>query len=253
MSSQSKSFTLIELLSVITIISILASLLLPSLKNSRENAYRTSCISNLRQLGLAVGMYLMDNSDAYFPYAYPASGGQRLWYFGLESPYDPNGTNRNLDKTKAFLYPYLESAGGVEVCPVFLRLRGKSYFRPKYNGASFGYGYNIYGLAGKNASQVSNPSQTILFADAGQINTFQSPASTSNPMLEEFPYIAPPGVERPQTHFRHNGTACILFCDGHVTSIQAYPGTYDSYGLKLGEAVGHLTAPGDFSLWNWSP
>jgi prepilin-type processing-associated H-X9-DG protein len=171
----------------------------------------------------------------------------------LESPYDPNGTNRNLDKTKSVLYPYLESVGGVEVCQSLWRLRGKSYFRPKYNGASFGYGYNIYGLAGKRISQVANPSQTILFADAAQVNTFQAPASTSNPMLEEFPYIAPPGVDRAQTHFRHNGVACVLFVDGHAEAMQAYSGTYDSYGLKLGEKVGHLAATGDFTLWNWSP
>jgi len=62
---QCQAFTLIELLTVIAVIAIIASLLLPALARSKGTARRVACMNNLRQMGLALSMYVEDNS--YYP------------------------------------------------------------------------------------------------------------------------------------------------------------------------------------------
>ena len=59
----SRGFTLVELLVVIAIISILAALLLPGLSRAKSSAHRTTCISNLRQISVAIHLYASDHGD----------------------------------------------------------------------------------------------------------------------------------------------------------------------------------------------
>ena len=72
---KTKGFTLIELLVVMVIIALLVGLLLPALGRAREEAYKTQCRSNLRQIGLGVIMYAGDNKD-YTPATYGAQWGK---------------------------------------------------------------------------------------------------------------------------------------------------------------------------------
>jgi prepilin-type N-terminal cleavage/methylation domain-containing protein/prepilin-type processing-associated H-X9-DG protein len=85
-SGPSRAFTLIELLVVIIIIAILAALLLPVLASAKLTAQQTSCLNNLKELGLAVRMYDDDNKG------YPVRGGDgQQWPAALLYYY--NNTN----------------------------------------------------------------------------------------------------------------------------------------------------------------
>jgi len=65
-----RGFTLIELLVVIAIIAILAAILFPVFAQAKEAAKRTSCLSNLNQLGKASMMYMSDYDDSYYPHRF---------------------------------------------------------------------------------------------------------------------------------------------------------------------------------------
>jgi prepilin-type N-terminal cleavage/methylation domain-containing protein len=82
-SPQTSAFTLIELLVVIIIIAILAALLLPALANAKQQAIRTRCTSNQKQLALAQNMYASENKD-WLPFCNWDGGNSAVqgWLYG---------------------------------------------------------------------------------------------------------------------------------------------------------------------------
>jgi prepilin-type N-terminal cleavage/methylation domain-containing protein/prepilin-type processing-associated H-X9-DG protein len=108
------AFTLVELLVVIGIIALLISILMPSLNRARENAKQVQCLSNLRQISLALVMYTSNNKDLMPGGAEPA---QKRWdwiYWDV-----PAGNPFN-DVSQSALAPYMMS-GSKKINPEYFR------------------------------------------------------------------------------------------------------------------------------------
>jgi len=109
--SESKGFTLVELLVVISIISLLMSIMMPSLRSSREQACRLDCSSNLRNLTLAWQMYAYDNDDKL---CHPGTYWNETvydFYWVSDGPRIPYNDQGNTDQAlkDGVLWPYLKN------------------------------------------------------------------------------------------------------------------------------------------------
>ncbi len=219
-------FTLVELLIVITIISILASMLLPALKSARNHAKAIACKSRQKQLMLITMDYANDCKGINPCVASP--------------PGYPNGRWGGIFYENGYLPESLDSAGKITQCPLdppkdptswhlwdYWAYNGFGMIRPR----NFGGIRDEYFLPHLNPYYFSlwkakNPSQTSLYSDSFQGTTNCTYYLYKHPSFGELRYY----------YMRHSKTANIAFFDGHVkgvnrSALYALP-NYDNPDIK---------------------
>ena len=198
------AFSLIELLVVITIIAVLSAILFPVFAQSREKARQSSCLSNVRQLGVATLLYAQDYDETLPLYQYNTLV---YWVGGRDSP------GQKLDKTRGIVYPYLRS-GDISRCPSFTgsdNLGGTGYGINRRLMFATGYAPHPAKLP-----TLSSPASTILFGDAG-IPNFPVRGTTGETVSIESPSDWLPS---PTVDFRHQSMACFVWADGHAKPVR---------------------------------
>jgi prepilin-type N-terminal cleavage/methylation domain-containing protein/prepilin-type processing-associated H-X9-DG protein len=240
------AFTLIELLVVIAIIAILAAILFPVFAQAREKARQTACLSNTKQLGLAVSQYIQDYDEMLPMGGYDTSAYSSRWYRDV--------------------YPYVKSVG-VFSCPSESRdtingvvtnftpvLQAATATRPEgpsYNGAYAANG-NWFGYATSSAgasfpiSDMKDSAGTFLICEAAQVDSAKVTGAGSSDGLNPdnwnkyatkyadyrvtppTPRLGPSGQWNQYTtddsNFnysrrpvaRHNGGLNVIYADGHA-------------------------------------
>ena len=194
-AKRSSGFTLIELLVVIAIISILASMLLPALKNARDLGKKIRCMNNLKQLSYGMLSYV-DTNNGWFP----------SWnYRRQDNSTDPTGFWNNFVNSEITGNLVPSSVSGVWVCPS----------NPKcgwgYMDLSYGYnqtlGFYIKDgtpvaswLPNVNLKRVKYPALLVMLADSDGDQYYDSMLGASNQVVGN----------------RHNNGGNLVFVDSHV-------------------------------------
>lgn len=266
------SFTLLELLVVVAIVAILAGLLYPALVGAREKGRMAACLSNLRQIGTAVNLYVADNRGFYPPnYAKRKKGKTPvgspphwqvlIWDYLAGSPMATN------DQTKPFftrdaIGPYFSKAK-LFVCPSHLAQNGSSYFAQNTVGQfiasyamNFGdktttqgreYAMSWWGAAGDVDSGVLNESRTLGTTPAmaktillcEQKGYFVASGGCSHPALQTGGLVG--GASVPDMKSFHGGTVSntiaarfnYLFADGHAENLSPVQTVNGKTGVAL--------------------
>jgi prepilin-type N-terminal cleavage/methylation domain-containing protein len=213
-----RAFTLIELLVVIAIITVLAAILFPVFAQAREQARQTVCSSNVRQIGLAVKMYVQDY-DETFPifYAYntkapdgsPAMAGDPK-HKGVELLVLPYAKNRDIFKCP-------DDSGGPALADPDYGCPGRDTYHACY-GSSYRFDHGSFSTVAGESSQ-NNATSPYTTTDLVTDASFAYPAETRLMRDEMMPWFGTmdrygyiPGYFQ-QWHTRGGGT---VFADGHA-------------------------------------
>jgi prepilin-type processing-associated H-X9-DG protein len=208
----------------VAILGLLISILLPSLSSARSQAKAAVCGSNLRQIALANDLYAGDHGQSYCPGAANFTTANLCrWHGSRDHPSKP------FDGGRGPLVPYLGPDARIRACPAFkVDLPDDDPRRFEKNCGGYGYNLAFVGrrlskldsggyrldsdLLGAQTHRVRNPAATIMFADSAFANGVLIEYSFTEP--RRFPTFGT--RPDPSIHFRHDGRANVVWCDGHV-------------------------------------
>ena len=212
-----RAFTLIELLVVIAIIAVLAAILFPVFSQAREKARATSCLSNSRQLGMAIQMYVTDHDEAF-----PCS-----CMIGMNMGPNPQSW---LDT----IQPYTKSMA-IFRCPSDSSPLWTDMMTPRRSS----YGFNGYFIPilppyfGIRMAQINTPAQSILvaeLADSWAQDFFQpmywgDPPKVPDANMQMMEWDMPAKEPLSTAIRRHQQGANYVFAEGH-SKWQRFPQTF---------------------------
>ena len=222
--SAKQGFTLIELLVVIAIIAILAAILFPVFQKVRENARRTVCISNGKQIGLTVRMYIQDSDETmpiFQAYNTAASGGDpgQPGHKGVEDELMPYAKSKDLFKCPD------DSGGPATTAASYQAAYGSSY---RFTRAC----YTVV-TSGPSASYEDDTPKKASAANTVTDAQFVTPSDTRIMRDEMFPWFSadqdPGGAKYGYApdYYRqwHPNGGTLIYADGHakfITSADAF-------------------------------
>ena len=215
-----QGFTLIELLVVIAIIAIIAAILFPVFATAREKARQITCVSNVRQLGMALTMYAEDN-DETFPFSYSFETGN-LWHLMTEPYVKQNATKGNSIYTcpssgvKDLAYSTNPQVVGLYGAATlyenfFQSVTPLARIQEPTNIVLLGDGHTPQGVGGflsgltRSAAEFSYPHPAL-----------QKDHTKDASWCADWVVAGTDGCNNKQISWRHNGGANLAFCDGHA-------------------------------------